>query len=127
MEIHSGDEQASEKKSKYISKSENKLYIDMGMRLRKTRLKFDYTQEQVAEMLGISTTYYGKIERGVHGLSLVKLLAVHQKLKVDITYLLTGDEQPNFVLEHYVQKCPAEKRYDLEQLIKYALNLANEK
>ena len=34
----------------------------------------------MAEILEISTTYYGKVERGVHGLSLAKLVIINQKL-----------------------------------------------
>lgn len=100
------------------------LYVDMGIRLRQERLKLDYTQEQMAELLEISTAYYGKIERGVHGLSLTKLLTINQKLNIDITYLITGEEKSNHPIEFYLNKCPKKKRYDLEQIIRYALNLA---
>lgn len=104
----------------------NQLYNDMGVRLRQERMKLNYTQEQVAELLGISTAYYGKIERGVHGLSLAKLLLVNQKLNIDITYLFTGQEKTDFPFDYYIKKCPEQKRYDLEQLLRYALNLAND-
>ena len=49
-----------------------------------------------------------------------------QELGIDITYLLTGQEERNNI-SNYIERCPKEKRYDFEQLIKYALNLVNVK
>lgn len=72
--------------AKEIIHTTKQLYIDMGSRLRQERVRLNYTQEQIAEVLNMSTAYYGKIERGVHGLSLQKLLLINQKLKIDITY-----------------------------------------
>lgn len=59
-----------------MGRNKKELYIEMGSRIRQARRTHDYTQEQLAEMLGISTAYYGKIERGVHGISLEKLVIV---------------------------------------------------
>lgn len=116
------------RESKENSNTSKQLYIDMGLRLRQERMRMNYTQEQVAEILNMSTAYYGKIERGVHGLSLQKLLLINQKLNVDITYLITWQEKTDFPFEYYLNKCPKDKRYDLEQILRYALNLAtNEK
>lgn len=116
------------RESKENSNTSKQLYIDMGLRLRQERMRMNYTQEQVAEILNMSTAYYGKIERGVHGLSLQKLLLINQKLNVDITYLITGQEKTDFPFEYYLNKWPKDKRYDLEQILRYALNLAtNEK
>lgn len=116
------------RESKENSNTSKQLYIDMGLRLRQERMRMNYTQEQVAEILNMSTAYYGKIERGVHELSLQKLLLINQKLNVDITYLITGQEKTDFPFEYYLNKCPKDKRYDLEQILRYALNLAtNEK
>lgn len=100
----------------------------MGLRLRQERMRLNYTQEHMAEILNMSTAYYGKIERGVYGLSLQKLSLINQKLNIDITYLVTGQEKTDFPFEYYLNKCPQNKRYDLEQILRYALNLAtNEK
>ena len=43
----------------------------------KAFIDLNYTQEQMAEILEISSAYYGKVERGIHGLSLKKLM--HQQ------------------------------------------------
>lgn len=101
------------------------LYIEMGNRLRKFRKEMEYTQEQMAEILGISSAYYGKIERGVNSLSIKRLLILHERLGIDITYLITGKEKSALVIDQIIRECPAGKRYDLEQLIKHAINLMN--
>ena len=54
----------------------------MGKRLRNIRLLHDYTQEQMADLLEIGTAYYGKVERGNHGLSLEKLFLLNEKLDI---------------------------------------------
>lgn len=99
------------------------LYKMMGERLRDYRKKLNYTQEQVAELLDMSLTYYGKVERGINGLSIEKLLLAHEKMGVDISYLLTGEKKPEITFEGLLQDCPREKRYEMEQLIKYAMSL----
>ena len=108
-----------------INKKE--LYIEMGTRIRQARRAHDYTQEQLAEMLGVSTAYYGKIERGVHGISIEKLIVLGEKLDMDLTYVLTGKDKNTIIFNNVLEKCPLGKRYDFEQIIKYALNLAREK
>lgn len=81
------------KNTKVKNASPKALYVDIGKRLRMLRFELDYTQEQMAETLGLSLAYYGKVERGVYGLSLEKLVIVHSKFDVDINYLLTGNKR----------------------------------
>lgn len=106
--------------------SRKQIYIDMGKRLRQIRHNLDYTQEQVAELIEVTPAYYGKIERGVHGLSVERLIILNQKLNVDPTYILTGKKNTSIILDKVFEECPMRKRYDLEQILKYALNLAKE-
>lgn len=108
------------------SKKQNPLYVDIGKRLRIMRIELDYTQEQMAELLEISSAYYGKVERGIHGLSIEKLVIINRKLDIDINYLLTGVKQSGMPWDKIWEECPKEKRYDMEQLIKYAINLTKD-
>ena len=71
-------------------KIKDKVYYEMVQRLKRIRTENEYTQEQMAELLELSTAYYGKVERGQYGLSLEKILLVSQKIEVDINYLFTG-------------------------------------
>ena len=41
------------------------VLVEMGERLRRQRKKMKMTQEETAELLEISTTFYGEIERCV--------------------------------------------------------------
>mgnify|MGYP000023164472 CR=1 FL=1 len=109
------------------TKKKNKpLYVEMGKRLRILRTGLNYTQEQMSEILEMSTAYYGKVERGIYGLSLEKLVLANKKLDMDINYLLTGSRRGEIALDKIIDECPKNKRYDMEQLIKYAINLAKE-
>lgn len=105
-------------------REERELYKSIGNRLLIKRRELHYTQEQMAELLGVSTGFYGMIERGEKAPSIGKLVTIYEKLGTDITYLLTGDEKEEKVM-NYIEKCPREKQYDFQQLMKYALNLAD--
>lgn len=110
----------------YKKKKQNKeraLYKDIGNRLLIKRRELHYTQEQMAELLGVSTGFYGMIERGEKAPSIEKLVMIYEVLGTDITYLLTGNDK-DMQAANFMEQCPQEKRYDFEQLIKYALNLA---
>ena len=48
----------------YDNSYKTNIYKQIGNRLLECRKELNYTQEQLAEMLGIGTAYYGKIERG---------------------------------------------------------------
>lgn len=106
-------------------KEKNTLYVSIGLRLREYRTTYlKITQEKMAEILGISLNYYGQIERGENGVSLEKLLILHDKLGLNISYLITGEISSQDFVNSKISECPIEKRYDLEQLIQHALNLA---
>lgn len=107
---------------KKVEKKE--LYIAMGERLKRYREERNWTQETMAEILEISLTYYGRVERGFNGLSLEKLILAKEKLEIDLTYLLTGEKQAVFNIDLIVEQCPKAKQHDMNQLIQYALKLA---
>lgn len=110
--------------NKGLEKEEH-LYVEIGERLRKFRRERDYTQEEMAEILGISTAYYGKIERGIYCLSIKRLWTLYQKLEMDITYLITGTQKPTVLLDNIIDDWPASKKYDMEQIINHLINLGS--
>lgn len=103
---------------------DRELYKNIGNRLLLRRRELNYTQEKMAELLGVSTGFYGMIERGEKAPSIEKLVIIYEKLDTDITYLLTGNQKEEYIM-NYIEKCPKEKQYDFEQLMRYALNLAD--
>ena len=67
------------------------------------------TQEQAAELLGVSTTYYGEIERGNRKLTIPRILTVYEKMNLEPTYLLTGEILTDKVYDEIFDGCPREK------------------
>lgn len=49
--------------------SKKELNREIGRRLKQKRFEHEYTQEEMAVILNISTAFYGKIERGENGLT----------------------------------------------------------
>lgn len=76
--------QGTEDKMIYI---ENEL---IGKRLVKIRQEKKLELYDMASILGISAGHYRKIERGIYGLDVLKLLRLYEKLHVDPMYLLLG-------------------------------------
>ncbi|MCI8886602.1 MAG: helix-turn-helix transcriptional regulator [Hungatella sp.] len=104
-------------------KEVRELYKNIGSRLLLKRRELRYTQEQMAELLGVSTGFYGMMKRGEKAPSIEKLIIIYEKLGTDITYLLTGDQKEKQI-PSYIELCPREKQHDFEQLMRYALNLS---
>ena len=99
------------------------LINEIGQRLKDIRKKNGYTQEEFSELMGMSLNYYGKIERGEGRLSIEKLIFLHEKMNVDLNFLLTGNKNQAMDFYSVLADCPKEKVFDFEQLIRYAQNL----
>ena len=59
-----------------------------GKRLRQLRLAAGWTQEQLAEAAGITTTYTSDLERGTKVPSLTIVLRISRALRVSVPELL---------------------------------------
>lgn len=62
----------------------------VGKQLRQTRRVKDVTQEELAEVLGVSVSWVGKVERGTEMPNLTYLFKVAQALQVSPRDLLPG-------------------------------------
>lgn len=112
---------------KSTSPTTSEFLIKMGERLRERRSELHITQAEAAELLGLSLSFYGQIERGARKLSLEELVICEDKLGIDSRYLLRGIRPLDKVVSAYLEDCPNENRYDFEQMIKYAANLYKKK
>ncbi len=65
-----------------------KVYRDIGARIRALRQTLKLTQAEVAERAGIDASFYGQVERGVNVPSLRTLFAVAAVLRVEPAELL---------------------------------------
>ena len=68
-------------------------YVDMGKRVRKQRQLIGLTQQELAERIGVSTSFVGHVERGTRKASLETLVALSNALAVGVDYLLAGSLQ----------------------------------
>lgn len=74
---------------------------NIAYRIRKLRESKDYSQQNMADELGISLSAYSKIERAVTDPSISRVAAIAGILEVDVTYFFqeqtTGNkfEDPN--------------------------------
>ena len=84
------------------------VLVEIGERLRRQRKKLKMTQEDTAELLEMSTTFYGEIERGNKRLSIEKILLV---------YLLTGELTSDKTVVEIFKDCPKDKTQVLEQIL----------
>ena len=60
----------------------------MGKKIRRKRREMDITQEQLAEKVGISTSFMGHVERGTRTLSVDTLFKLCVALNVSADYLM---------------------------------------
>ena len=73
-------------------------YVDMGKRIRKQRQLIGLTQQELAERIGVSTSFVGHVERGTRKASLETLVALSNALGVGVDYLLAGSLQSSPVI-----------------------------
>ncbi|PIY08651.1 MAG: hypothetical protein COZ18_11145 [Flexibacter sp. CG_4_10_14_3_um_filter_32_15] len=69
---------------------------DTGEKLRELRTRKGWTQENVAEMLGMSVSNYSNIEQGKTQVSIPKLAQLAKKLDYDFFELITLGEKNVF-------------------------------
>lgn len=60
----------------------------LGKRIREERIRSNLTQEQLAELMDVSTTYIGFVERGKRSITLEKLIDLASCLHISIDELL---------------------------------------
>lgn len=68
------------------------LNKQIGERCRKAREIAGYTQEQLAEQVGVSTQFLSDAERGVTGMSVTTIIKICGILNISTDYLLLGQE-----------------------------------
>lgn len=71
------------------------LNIQIGERCRRARETAGYTQEQLAERIGVSTQFLSDAERGVTGMSVSTIIKLCQILSISTDFLLLGQNSDN--------------------------------
>lgn len=67
----------------------------VGMRIRERRIMLGLSQQQMAEMIGVTYQQTHKYERGINRISAGRLFEIAQVLKVPVSYFFEGlNEEP---------------------------------
>jgi transcriptional regulator with XRE-family HTH domain len=68
------------------------LRVRFGQRLRRIRRGRDLTQEEFAELIGISVDFLSLIERGINAPSFEVIDQISSRLKIPVGVLFTFEE-----------------------------------
>lgn len=107
--------------------------MEIGVKIRRIRELKGFSQENVAQELGMSVNGYGKIERNEVSISYDKLLKISEVLNVDLESIIGFDDNVAFnnfnskiewQVGHYMMPIEMKKLYEdkislLEDKIKY--------
>ena len=86
-------------------------YQAIGRRLQAVRREQNITQQELARLAGVSTSYIGHLERGLKRGSLDVMAEICGALGVGMDYLLFGEQQhpdKRAVIREYLQRQLAE-------------------
>lgn len=93
-------------------------YAALGRRVRMSRRWQDMTQEQVAELLDVSVSFIGHIERGTRKLSVETLHGLCAVLCVSSDWLIGLEEE-----EMQEKKYERQERYIKDNIRRFVLNV----
>lgn len=67
-------------------------------------------KSEIADVLDVTVEHYRKLEAGVTGISVDKVLTLYHKYGIDPTYLITGESSmKDFNLDYYVANSTKEQ------------------
>lgn len=81
------------KKEEKKRRQPKELNKQIGERCRKAREIVGYTQEQLAEQIGVSTQFLSDAERGITGMSVNTIIKLCNTLNISADFLLLGTEE----------------------------------
>ena len=86
--------------------------VQIGKRLREIRINMNLGKSEIADVLGVTAEHYRKLEAGMTGISVDKLLILYHTYGIDPTYLVTGESSniKEFDLYYYVANSTKEQR-----------------
>lgn len=68
----------------------NPLAVEIGYRLKRRRNELGLTQEETAELCGLSQQFYACIERGIKSVGAESIIKLSVGLGISVDYILTG-------------------------------------
>lgn len=70
--------------------AERQYLRGLGKRIRLLRVDRELSQEQLAKAAGMSRNFVSSVERGAHGVDVVRLVRLAAALDVDVAVLVSG-------------------------------------
>lgn len=106
----------------------NDLLKEMGIRLTNRRRTLNLTQDQVAEMAGVTPQTISSAERGTKALRPENIVKVCNVLGISPNYLLLGSD--SFLLEQVcsgdLSKLTPQQRYYIDEIVRLILALLSQ-
>ena len=100
------------------------IYAQLGQRIRKLRKQADLTQAQLAERVGITPDYVGRIERGRGAVTLATLSQIAEALDAQLRQLIDLEEIDSASREQVLKSIQALlRKKGVEELRKVCLFL----
>lgn len=95
-------------------------YEPIGKRIKQVRLAKKYTQEILANKIGVGKQHISDIERGLAGMSVSSLLDILTVLECDADYILLGKSttDSNNPINKIISNMTQEQRMYAEELLK---------
>lgn len=96
----------------------------IGVRISNRRKQLNYTQEQIAEKMGVSIQMVSNLERGNKAIKIENLLKISEILNVSTDYILTGkhtEKDSSSVLDRISKLSDSDYKM-IDMLIEYCLN-----
>ena len=102
----------------------------LGQTIAKKRKMAGYTQEQVAEHLGIGNEAFSRIERGLNSPGIPKLYLLAELFECGVeTFLIEGSRRPTDQAEHIEQMLnglhPTDRAFLVEGIERLSLRFKN--
>lgn len=92
----------------------------IGERCRHAREAAGYTQERLAEQIGVSTQFLSDAERGITGMSVTTIIKLCNVLSVSADFLLLGrdssDDAPTLSFYSRIQRLSEQERHLVEEM-----------
>lgn len=97
--------------------------VEIGKRIQYLRKHHGYTQEHLAQMMGVSIQMISNLERGIKAIRINNLIHLSQILEASTDYILTGREtQQDFnSLSSRIARLSDEDRATIEMIVDYRL------
>ena len=101
--------------------------IGMGARIKQRRKELKFTQEAIAEQIGVSVKQFSETERGISGFSVENLIKLSDLIHMSLDEMIRGtpaDEHAQWeLLLEPLTSLPKEKQKDFIELLLLAIKL----